>query len=77
MSVLAVESLPLTFASEIVDRQPVFVYALAFPNLAMISDVVLLSSMSVVVTMVGILAKALASSRVWKEPRRCPERLGN
>jgi hypothetical protein len=45
----------------------------------MILDIVLLWSMWVVVMMVGMVgipAKALASSRVSKEPRRCLERLG-
>jgi hypothetical protein len=58
----------------------VFVYALAFPDLLMILGIVLLWSMWVVVMMVGmvgILAKALATSRVLREPRRCLERLGN
>jgi hypothetical protein len=70
----------LTFASDSVDRRLVFVYALAFPDLLMILGIVLLWSMWVVVMMVGmvgILAKALASSKVLREPRRCLERLGN
>jgi hypothetical protein len=80
LSVFAVENLPLTYVSDTVDRRLVFVYALAFPNLAMILDVVLLLSMLVMVMMVGmveILAKALASSWVSKEPGHCPGRLGN
>jgi hypothetical protein len=80
LSVLALGNLPLTYASDSVDRRLVFVYALAFPDLLMILDIVLLWSMWVVVMMVGmvgILAKALASSKVLREPRRCLERLGN
>jgi hypothetical protein len=80
LSVLAVGNLPLTYASDSVDRRLVFVYALAFPDLLMILGIVLLWSMWVVVMMVGmvgILAKALASSKVLREPRRCLERLGN
>jgi hypothetical protein len=74
-----VENLPLTYVSDSVDRRLVFVYALAFSDLPMFLDVVLLLSVSVVVMMVGMvgsLAEALATSRVSKEPRRCLERLG-
>jgi hypothetical protein len=77
---LAAGNIPFLYASDTVDRQLVFVYALAFSILAVILDVVLLPSMLVVVMivgmMLGILAKALASSRASKELRRCPERLG-
>jgi hypothetical protein len=75
-----VENLPLTYVSDSVDRRLVFVYALASLDLPMFLDVVLSLSVSVVVMMVemvGILAKALATSRVLREPRRCLERLGN
>jgi hypothetical protein len=63
LSVLAVGNLPLTYVSDSVDRRLVFVYALAFSDLPMFLDVVLLLSVSVVVMMVGMVGSLAEACR--------------